>query len=269
MTELSITSLGKPIAQGATAEVYAWKDGQVLKLFHKRFGSGAVEYEAKIARAVHAAGIPVPAVGEIIKVDSRSGLVYERTDGSTMGQVLERKPWKVFTFARLLAELQADMHASGIAPEIPSQRQRMEQKIQNAKALPDALKEVIVNALEHMPDGEQLCHGDFHPYNILMTVQGPVIIDWVDATRGNPVADVVRSSVLIEGAVAAMPSIKWRNRKVFHWMHAIYRRHYFRLCPDAQQQAAAWWPIIAAASMSGSIPEVQEWLLAQVKAGLS
>ena len=268
MSGPSVTSLGKPIASGNTAEVYAWEDGQVLKLFHERFAYGAVEYEAKIAQAVHAAGLPVPAVGPIIEVDGRSGLVYERTDGSTMGQVLERKPWNVFTFARLLAELQADMHASGIAPEIPSLRRRLERKIQSAKALPDNLREAALNALEHMPDGEQLCHGDFHPYNVLMTARGPVIIDWVDATRGNPVADVVRSSVLIEGAVAAMPSIRRRHREVLRWMHAIYRRHYFRLCPDAQQQAAAWWPIIAAARTSENIAELQEWLLAQVKAGL-
>ncbi len=51
-------TLGKPIALGRTAEVYPWADGQVLKLFRPRWGKQAAEFEARIARAVYAAGLP-------------------------------------------------------------------------------------------------------------------------------------------------------------------------------------------------------------------
>jgi hypothetical protein len=53
----------KPIAFGRTAEVHAWKDGWVLKLFHDWFPEESVRYEAELARAVQAAGLPVPAAG--------------------------------------------------------------------------------------------------------------------------------------------------------------------------------------------------------------
>ena len=81
----------------------------------------------RIARAVHAAGLHVPAVGEIVEVDGRLGLIYERVDGVSMAETAKAKPWTLFRFARLLAELQADMHASPVVPELPSQRQRLEQ----------------------------------------------------------------------------------------------------------------------------------------------
>src|SRR5215475_12266456 len=32
-----------------------------------------------------------------------------------------------------------------------------------------------------MPDGDRLCHGDFHPLNILGNTLDPMIIDWLDA----------------------------------------------------------------------------------------
>ena len=269
MSQPSTTSLGKPIALGRTAEVYAWGDGQVLKLFHDWMSAQAVEYEAQIARAVHAAGLPVPAVGEIVEVDDRLGLVYERTEGPPMGQLLAKQPWKLLSFARLLAELHAEMHASAIAPEIPSQRQRLERKIQEAKGLPDNLRRAALSALERMDDDERLCHGDFHPYNVLMTAQGPVIIDWIDATRGNPLADVARSSVILEGTIASIPPEQHFQHTGLRWFHRAYQKHYFKLRPDGQRQLAAWYPIVAAGRLSEGIAEQQDWLIAQVKTGLA
>ena len=65
---MSTTSLGKPIALGRTAEVYAWEEGQVLKLFLDWFSADRVEYEAQIAGPVHASGLPVPAVGDVVEI---------------------------------------------------------------------------------------------------------------------------------------------------------------------------------------------------------
>ena len=48
-----MVSLGDPIALGRTAEVYAWEEGQVLKLFHDWVPTDQVEYEAHIAPAEH------------------------------------------------------------------------------------------------------------------------------------------------------------------------------------------------------------------------
>ena len=68
--------LEKPIALGRTAEIYAWEDGYVVKLFRDGMPAASVEYEARIARTVHAAGLPVPAVGEVVDINGRFGLVF-------------------------------------------------------------------------------------------------------------------------------------------------------------------------------------------------
>ena len=51
----------------------------------------------------------------------------------------------------------------------------------------------------------RLCHGDLHPSNVILTRDGPVIVDWFDASRGDPVADVARSSLMLLGDGANPP----------------------------------------------------------------
>ena len=135
---------------------------------------------------VHTSGLSVPAVGEVVEINGRLGLIYERVVGPSMWEYMVTKPWMLLRETRVLADMHADMHASNILPELPSQRQRLEDKIRSAAVLPPDLRQAALRSLGQMPDGDRLCHGDFHPGNILMTAHGPIIIDWPDATRGNP-----------------------------------------------------------------------------------
>lgn len=73
--------LDQPIAYGRTAEIYAWQHDHVIKLFHDWFSLENIQYELRLASAVHASGLPVPAVGSIIQVNGRNGLLYQRVDG--------------------------------------------------------------------------------------------------------------------------------------------------------------------------------------------
>ena len=75
-------------------------------------------------------------------------------------------------------------------------------KIERAQALPDDIRRRVLAALDTFPTGDRICHGDFHPGNILMTVRGEVVIDWIDVTRGNPLADLARTTILALGAAA-------------------------------------------------------------------
>lgn len=98
-----IVELGKPIAYGRTAEVFDWQQGQVLKLLYDWFGVEDIEREARISRAVHESGLPTPAVGEIIRVNERYGLEYERVCGDSMWKMLQRRPWNAFRYGWRMA----------------------------------------------------------------------------------------------------------------------------------------------------------------------
>ena len=257
------------IGQGRIAEIYAWDNDRVLKLFREWCPLDWVDYEARIARAVYATGVRAPAVGEIIELDGRRGIIYERVYGPSMMQQLATKPWTFLQAAPLLAELHVAMHAC-LAPELPSLRRRLADKIQAAVPLSPGLKEAALNALDRLPDDNFLCHGDFHPDNVLMSQQGPVIIDWPDATRGHPLADVARSRLLMQvGGLSPGTTQRWLIQSLRAMFRTLYLRRYFELRPASREQLAAWQLPVAAARLSEDIPEEREQVLDLVKTSLS
>jgi len=250
-----------PIATGATAEIYTWRDGWVLKLFKQGISRQTVAYEAEISRIVHATGLPVPAVGEVLEINGRFGLELERVDGISMLEALIRKPWKYGVYAHQLAELQAEMHTRRVA-KLPAQSERLRQKIMDAEKLPEELRIAALNAWEGIPRDDQLCHGDFHPGNIQLAQHGPVIIDWIDATRGSPLLDVTRSTLLFSGIQlpSDFPGGRQLNLIIPRFYHA-YRKRYFELNPLDPQEMEKWLPLLAAARLEENIQFDEKRLL--------
>ena len=260
-----ITSL---IARGRTAEIYEWQPGWVLKLFYDWVDLESVEYEARISRLIHAIGLPVPAIGAIVQLNGRLGLPYQKVAGVSMWPAaFSKAPWKILHYARQTAQLHAIIHNHSIETELPRQRQRLFNKIEQAAALPAQLRSKALAELADMPDGTCLCHGDFHPANILVNGENATVIDWTDATIGSPLADVARTTTLLLGAAACQ--VQGGRQKIGVLLfHSAYRRHYFRFRPGGEQEYIRWLPLVAAARLSENIPELEKWLILQTMRGL-
>ena len=264
----SVAHMGAPIARGRTAEVFAWKDGQVLKLFYDWVPLTWVETETKVSRAVYEAGLPAPAIEGVLEADGRRGIVFERVEGPSMLAEWKSKPWVLVRSARQLAELHAAIHTLSV-PGLPSYHRRLEESIRSVQALPAPMKEAVLSALARLPDGDALCHGDFHPDNVIMTARGPIIIDWMTAVRGNPLADVARTSLLLTQA-ALVPGTPGRRvieagRRLYH---AVYLRRYVQLRPASREEIAAWRLPTLAARLNENIAPEQAQLLAAIEAEL-
>lgn len=237
------------VGQGRTAAIYAWDDGRVLKLFQEWMPREAVEVEAQNTRVAQENGLPVPKVYEIVQEDGRYGLIYERVDGPTMLHVLTSKPWSLITMARQLADLHAQMHEVQVEQGLTGGHERYRQRIQRADS-PDEVKIAALKRLDELGGGSALCHGDFHPDNILMTARGPMMIDWLDASRGNPVGDVARTMLLL---TAGEPLIDVSRMKRWVTAHArqtfaqTYLKRYVAQRRIGMDEIAAWeLPIVAA-----------------------
>jgi Ser/Thr protein kinase RdoA (MazF antagonist) len=98
---------------------------------------------------------------------------------------------------KALADLQLRLQAAA-APFFTGVKQRLAAHISLASELAAERKRALLAGLQVMPDGDQLCHFDFHPMNVLGPVDRPVVVDWTDACRGTAQADVCRSHVLLE-----------------------------------------------------------------------
>jgi uncharacterized protein (TIGR02172 family) len=259
-------SKGALIGGGRTTDIYAWGDKSVLKLFHADRSASTVEYEAKIARAVYASGAASPALMDTVEVEGRRGLIYERIYGPSLADALKSKPWRLPRLARTFALLHASMHRRS-APALPSQRDRLIWKIEAAEPLPAHLKEAALLSLARLPDGEALCHGDFHPENVIMSPRGSVVIDWIDATSGNPLADVARTSLLLTTAHLHLPSgvSSIAARLLIAAFRKLYLTHYMRATRTSQTQIEAWRLPVTAARLEEGISEEEAWLLATVE----
>ena len=255
--------LRNPISVGGTAEIYDWEPGWILKLYFDRYDPGIANYERSIAAAVYATGLPVPAVGEVVNIAGREGLLYQKFSGKPMGENLAKHPWRIISYARKLAELHASMHAQPMQADLSPLRRRLEHKIRDAKPLPENLRSTALKALETMPDGDRLCHGDFHLGNILLSQPEPTIIDWIDASIGSPLADVARTSILAQGMVMAEPQFFSYQRLGLRLMHTVYLRRYFQLRPGGLDEYRRWLPIVAAGRLNEGITGWEEWLLKQ------
>lgn len=262
-------SPSKLIARGRTAEVYAWEPGKVIKLFYPWVDRNAALYEQRLARTVLAAGIQTPAVGELIEHNGRVGLIYERVDSATLLEQLFRYPWRTAQYARQMAALHAALHTCP-APDLPPMHQRLGEKIYHASALPEALRRKALEALIKLPQGHVVCHGDFHPANILVTSRGLMVIDWIDATAGHPLGDVARSQLLILHSALPFPLFpRLMLEGLRRWFFRAYLRHYFSLAPGSVEQLRQWLPVVAAARLSEGIRQDEQRLLRLVRVGLS
>lgn len=187
---------GSRLAQGRTAELFAWGDNQVLKLFRNNHWAAA-EQEAQIARLAYANGVRTPRVYDIIESENRPGIVYERIQGASLLTVLATQLWRVLPLAQALAELHATLHRVSM-PELRPARAVLQADIQQVPGMSADLQQATLNVLHQLPDDDKLCHMDFHPDNVIVTPDGLVVVDWANAVCGHPLADVAKTTVLLQ-----------------------------------------------------------------------
>lgn len=261
---------GQIIGLGRTAEIMFWDENKVLKLFHEGWALSAVKWEEKTARTISDAGLPVPAVYGIIQLNGRFGILYDHIDGRSMLKDLMSNPSKLDNYATLFARLHAKIHSLQVK-ELPSQHQRLAKKISLAKSLPKNLKQEILKFLQGLPDNYMLCHGDFHPENILMSNQGPIVIDWNDAVKGRPEADIARTLILIGYSQPANLNVNAKQLSSIRTQFVrTYLKEYMQLQPTVTIEEIELWRIpVAAARLDEGIKEEEDKLLSIIKSSLT
>jgi aminoglycoside phosphotransferase (APT) family kinase protein len=175
---------GGLIGTGRSADVFEHGPGEVLRRYRK-----PRDTDLEVAAMEHARshGYPVPAA----RVLSETEIVMDRVEGITMLDDLGRRPWHIDRHARTLADLHRRLH------EIPA---------------PDWLPVPV-------GDGGALLHLDLHPDNVIMSVQGPTVIDWPNAARGPSGADVAHTWLVLACSTpttgAYRQALSIAGRKIF------------------------------------------------------
>jgi len=260
--------LDRPIAAGRTAELFAWGDGRVLKLTRPGFPPYLADQEWRNALAAWQLGAPAPKPLELLEIDGRRGVVFERIQGPNLMQGLLHDPFHLASYARLLARQQAALHAIP-APMFPSQHERFWHNLEASTFLPADLKQRLLQRLESLPDGDKLCHGDFHPENIILTARGPLIIDWEGCMRGSPSADVAFTRLWIRSVPTyGKGAVSWLLHQASIRFERVYLAEYNRVAPAPADHQAAWIALQAVTSLREDNLQHMPPLAPLIEAGL-
>jgi aminoglycoside phosphotransferase (APT) family kinase protein len=226
--------------------------------------------EAKYTAAVRAVGAPAPELLDVTERDGRTVSVYERIVGPSMWDYLQERPGEVAAMGHLLAELHQHIVGLTPPPTLPRQHDRLVCKIRRAA---DTVAGDLLDALTLLPTlhgRTRLCHGDLHPGNVILSADGPVVIDWFDACLGEPAGDVARSSLLMgaDGAtsssVAHLPGAHPDQLALIHQAYVVATMHGLGL---TEATISRWRRIEAAARLAEGLDTAEllaVWRNAQI-----
>ena len=237
--------LNKVIAVRTTKTVY--RDGDLaIKVFDEDTKKSDVLNEALNQARVEEAGIRVPRVEEVTKVDGRWAIVSQYIPGKTLARLMEENPEKKDEYLERLVDIQLEMHAH-TAPLLSRLKDKMQRKISET-TFDATTRYELHTRLESLREHKKVCHGDFNPSNIIITPDDEAyILDWSHATQGNASADAARTYLLfwLSGDITGAEK---------------YLDLFCKKSDTAKQYVQKWIPIVAASQTVKGKAEEREFL---------
>ena len=264
-------SLGEKIGEGAAAEVHAWAPGQVVKLFKSASARRLGWHEAHMTDAVFTAGAPAPQVFGVVILDGRLGIVLQRFDGPTLLQLTRSGGVTRGQAGAILADLCRAVHSTPPPPGVPNLRGWMDAWLGSAGGtLPAPIAPGIRALIKRLQPADELCHGDLHPGNVIMTAEGPRLVDWTGTVRAPAAYDLGISHILLTELAPEISDNPERPRAVNAAAQAEYAR-LAGLSPAVLTAAIEPYLPIARTLMvlSGAVPNLRERLLQRIEAALN
>ena len=266
--------IGKRLGKGATASIYQWGEHHAIKLFKKVIPLEFVQTEFKNTQIVQKTGLPVPDMEEIVQHKDRHGIIMKLLDGPILWDLMNFQPEKGADHIRIFADLHVSTNSTSAAG-LDDLKDRIGGMISKLDSISGTTKALVFDILKDLPSGETICHSDFHPLNIIMTSNGPYIIDWTRAAKGDPLADVATTSLLASD-YAVLEEIP--SQKTFENLYGpaitSYLKGYFQSRDIPFEMLERWKVPILASRISGAAlydatGEIQKTLIKRLQKQLS
>lgn len=249
--EYKLDSL-KRLAVGGQAEIFEVDENTVLRVLRNPEDEGLLKTEYEVMKMLKAAGLDVPEVYEYLIVDGRPALLVERIKGVSMMEVMLKNPLKAVSYIKLLAKLHCEILSVKAPKDLRDVKKQAAFLTGKSNVLNESKKEFVQSVISQVPEGESLCHGDFHPGNILISGNRYCVIDWFGATKGAPASDVADTYLLFK-STSTVPGMSGLKLTIIKFTGKVLAREYFKTVRKIIQfsdEEFSRWLVIRAAERS-------------------
>lgn len=184
------------IAEGGQSKIYDYDDNKILRVPKREMDYDRIKYEFQVYKFLEDK-ISVPHVYEVIELDSKPCIVMEKINGIDLYNKIQHNPIIILSLPNILAKLHTSLFTLTTSEKFVTNHQKAQYCIEHADILNTEIKQKLFNILRELPDGSTLCHGDFHPGNIIETNKSYYIIDWSSATIGSSLFDIAHTYLLL------------------------------------------------------------------------
>jgi len=248
------------LARGGQADIYGYESGKVLRVPRRVQDHDRIRYEREVYSFLADCGIAAPKVYGIIDVGGAPAIVMERLHGASMMERIGKRPFSIWKVPKELAGMHLDLLRHGAGPSFMDAKEKARHCILQSGRIDAALKERLLEVLQRLPEGDRLCHGDFHPGNIICQDGRNRIIDWSSASRGDPASDVAHTFLLMRVVprVPSMGPLMHRiQKRLARSMAEAYRRTMFEALRIPACLFSRWVLIAAAERTFYGLPSEQ------------
>jgi len=186
-----VEMFGPVVGHGSQATVYA-KGECAVKLYRDGYPKRNVFSEAYIMATLELINFPGPKIHEVLLVGGRYGLRMDRVKRDIMSEQL-RDPARCKEALASLVDLQIRLQKSEGRGWLPNLKERFHNDLALNHRLSADLKKNLSTILDELPDGEALCHCDFHSGNVFFDGSNFTVIDLLQVCQGDPAADAACS----------------------------------------------------------------------------
>lgn len=235
------------IAKRKNKEIYADND-RVVKLYVEGHSQSDILNEAlNQSRVQEYSNLNIPKLIEVGKIENRWAIVSERIEGKTISELMKENPENIDNYLNLFVDIQLTILSNEV-PLLNRIKEKFTRKLENATNIDENTKYELLQRLQGMKNHQKLCHGDYHPSNVIVKDDGTIyVIDWAHVTQGNASADAARTYLLF--SIDKQEELAEKYLNLFASKSGIEKSHIQR-----------WIPIVAATQMTKNIPEEQEFL---------
>jgi aminoglycoside phosphotransferase (APT) family kinase protein len=244
----------------------AWSGPLVVRVKTRLDAITEARYEAEVQDWAANHGFPVPRVLHVFErgeLADGPAQVIERAPGHLLLDSVMRHPWHARRLLHQMAGLQARLHQLDTSG-FPAGGDLLGNRLRLTGLTADALEHAGLNAAlgrintithELRAAPQAVCHGDFHPMNVIVAGDSMSVIDWTDAGLGDRHGDIARSLLLYNVAYIAASTRTQRIalRRLGPILGRMHRVAYERVLPIDSRRLWMWTAVHALHGWSQAI----------------